>query len=207
MREDIKNAVTNVGGACLIAGAAIVATGVGGSVMGVVGAILSNSAFDHLKNYDYKRLFRSLAKAPTTQLNKDLDQLIKESVVQALRNTAQQYKKGLKGEHHREQLDELLSKLIEQVEQASNQGLLSNHAVINHLDGLSDEDPLNELIAGFDQLPDIGLFGSFPEFLRNKFSSNLEICFSELLKDPKNHGALIAYQRNLRSCFKTSLDV
>ncbi len=165
--------------------------------MGVVGAMLSNSALDHLKNYDYKRLFRSLAKAPTTQLNEDLDQLIKESVVQALRNTAQQYKKGLREEHHLEQLDELLSKLIEQVERASNQGLLSNHVVIDHLDGLSDEDPLDELIAGFDQLPDIGLFGSFPEFLKNKFPSNLEICFSELLRDSKNHGALVIYQRNM----------
>ncbi|MGD1893747.1 MAG: NB-ARC domain-containing protein [Cyclobacteriaceae bacterium] len=202
MNSDFKRVATSLGSIVLVTGAACAAaTMASGAIMtGVVGGMLTGLATNLVDRGEYGRLKKLLIKTKPSELNHDLEKLLSEAVIWTLRNIGELYKNEIRHNQWDYQVDKTIEKLKEEVEAADKQGLLKHHAVVQQIDEVDSEKSLVDALT--DQLPTIFPHRSFPKFFKVKFVPNLQLCFGELLKDPKNRAALIAYQRNVMNCIQ-----
>ena len=179
MQEDFKKVVTSFGSAALVTGAACAAFATGQPIMvGVVSSMLSGIAASMVEKAEYNRLRNLLIKTPPSQLNHDIEQLLAKAVVWTLRNIEYLYKREMRFDFREEKLKRMIEQLIAEVESADIKGLLNHQAVIHQLDGLvSAEGLVEEFFVNAKQLPVIDPDCPFPNFLKENFVPNLQLCF------------------------------
>nr|WKN39715.1 NB-ARC domain-containing protein [Tunicatimonas sp. TK19036] len=198
MQEDFKKVVTSLGSFVLVTGAACAAVASGGTIMsGVIGGMLTGLA-TNMVDSQFKRLRTLLIKTPASKLNNDLEELISRAVILTLRNIGKSYKNEIRQDIWEEVIKKTINRLINDVKVANEQSLLNQPAVVQHIDEAGSEEGIVQLLfTEADKLPTIHPHHSFSDFFKKNFVPNLQLCFGELLKDPKNHKALVDYQRNI----------
>ncbi|MEM6630305.1 MAG: hypothetical protein AAF694_11575 [Bacteroidota bacterium] len=206
--QEKKELLKNVGGLALTTGLALLTQHAGQNnlFLGVLNGIAGNLASNFVEKVEYNKLRKLLRENDPSDLNHDLVKLIAQAVEWAVQNIEILYKKKLTDNSQVEALKQHTKKILKEL------GVLS--AVLAEYSGsiyqeIEAAQSPEELLRRFDlQVADFPIIKDsepYPSFFKDQFIPNLQLCFSELLKQERNRPAYIAYQREVYSNLNGSI--
>ncbi len=199
MESNFKSIATNLGKFSVLIGASTAGYAFGSPIIGnVIGGLLTNLASSQLDKLELEKVRKILSRVKPSELNHDLEKTIAEALIWTIKNIAYLYEPYCTEENQKKALEKITETLITQINEADKSYWLNSNKVIRQLDELESPDTLmSSFIKDLGKFPSINKNISFPKFFEEHFFKNFQLCFGELLKNPKNQAALITYNRNV----------
>lgn len=193
-----KGILKDVAGLALSTGLAIATQGSSSLVLGVLGGIATGFAGSYFEKMELNKMKNLLKETDPTDLNHDVQKVVVQAVEWAILNIQILYKKEDLDKNQISELDKFTKSLIEELritKDSLSENKDSLYSIIEK--PKSDQDVLKTFDLNVDTFPIIKLEQPYNSFFKNNFTSNLQLCFGELLKNKTNRPALIAYQREV----------
>ena len=191
-----RDIYTNIAGLIFTTGLAFATQGSSVLTLGVLNGIAGNLASGFVKKTSYRKLKKLIQGVDPSNLNHDLQKLIAQAVKYAITNIEILYAKELESKDHKKELKLFIKDLIKEIEVLEHIIKDKEESIYQIIEKADNE---AEAFKTFDlnvhEFPVINPEIPFNLFFEKQFKPNLELAFSELLKDEKNRPALIAYQR------------
>lgn len=202
-----KEFLKNVAGMALSAGLAITTQGTSSLVLGVLGGIATGFTGSYFEKMEFNKIKNLLKDTDPSDLNHDLQKIIVQGVEWAILNIQILYKKeDLKKEHLKE-LDLFTKSLIEQIKLLKDSLSEKSDSLYSIIEKpKSDAEIFTTFDLNVDSFPIIKPEVPYNSFFKENFTSNLQLCFGELLKNKSNRPALIAYQREVYQNLDDNID-
>ena len=205
--HDKKELLKNIAGIALTAGLAITTQGSSSLVLGTLNGIVGGLANSYLDKIEFSKISKLFHDTDPSELNHDLQKLVVKAVEWSIKNIEILYKKGLTDKVQIKEVKNYTKKLLAEVHVLN--GILAEkddsiYKDIEHPENA--EELLNIFDLKVEEFPIINPDKPYKEFFKKYFTSNLQLCFGELLKKESNRPALIAYQREIYQNIDKGLD-
>ncbi len=205
--HDKKELLKNIAGIALTAGLAITTQGSSSLILGTLNGIVGGLANSYLDKTEFSKISKLFHDTDPSELNHDLQKLVVKAVEWSIKNIEILYKKGLTDKVQIKEVKNYTKKLLAEVHVLN--GILAEkddsiYKDIEHPENA--EELLNIFDLKVEEFPIINPDKPYKEFFKKHFTSNLQLCFGELLKKESNRPALIAYQREIYQNIDKGLD-
>lgn len=205
--QDKNEIIKNFAGIALSTGLAIATQGSSNLILGTLSGMAGGIATNFIANVEFNKIKKLLKETDPSDLNHDLQKIIIQALEWAILNIQILYKKEALNKLQIEELNEFSKSLIEEVKILNTQLSKKGESFYKTI-----EKPKNEQVVfktfdlKVDTFPVIYNDKPYNKFFKKHFTSNLQLCFGELLKNEKNRPALIAYQREIYQNLDTNID-
>lgn len=202
-----KELFKNIARIALTTGLAITTQGSSSLILGTLNGIVGGLANSYLDKIEFSKISELFHDTDPSDLNHDLQKLVVKAVEWSIKNIEILYKKGLTDKTQIKEVKNYTKKLLDEVHVLN--GILAEkddsiYKDIEHPENA--EELLNIFDLKVEAFPIINPDKPYKDFFKNHFTSNLQLCFGELLKKESNRPALIAYQREIYQNIDKGLD-
>ncbi|MEM9819692.1 MAG: carboxypeptidase regulatory-like domain-containing protein [Bacteroidota bacterium] len=172
----------------------------------VIGGVLTNILSNKVEQSDLLKIQEILSSRNPANLNHDLEQLVKEAMEWATKNIGFTYEAYCIHPSQKKLLTQTIAEIVKDLRQIDQSNWKASNELLNEIDDTVAESHLiRGLIVDHAKWPEINATFPFPKFYEDHFVANFKLCFGELLKDPRQASARLAYQRNISSQLQSSL--
>lgn len=202
-----KEFIKNVAGMALSAGLAITTQGTSNLVLGVLGGIATGFTGSYFEKIEFNKIKNLLKETDPSDLNHDLQKIIVQGVEWAILNIQILYKKEDLNKEQLKELELFTKLLIEQIKLLKDSLSEKSGSLYTIIEKpKSDQELFTTFDLKVDSFPIIKPEIPYNSFFKENFTSNLQLCFGELLKNKANRPALIAYQREVYQNLDNNID-
>jgi len=207
MNNEIKKLIKQTGTTTVLLAGSIASCSVGGPLFqNIVGGVLTNILSNKLEQSQLHRLRDILSKRDPGNLNHDIERIIQQAIAWTIKNISFKYEAYCLNDHHKDQLNSIKEKIIDQIRNADKSIWRSSEELLNQINQVTEsQDLIQSLLVADAKWPVINEDIPFPQFFNREFISNFQLCFGELLKDKDNYEALVAYNRNVSTQIQKSI--
>lgn len=198
----------NFAGFALTTGLAIITQGQSNLILGTLSGIAGGLATGYIDKFEFNKIKKLLKDTDPSELNHDLQKLIINALEWTILNIEILYKKdnSTLNSSQIKELDTFTKSLIEEVK-ILNTNITTSEPVYKTIEAKENTEKIFKTFdLKVDTFPIINQNKPYNTFFKNQFTSNLQLCFGELLKNEKNRPAFIAYQREVYQNLETNLD-
>ena len=194
--DDKKELIKNFSGIAISTGLALATQGSSNIALGVLSGIAGNLASSYIEKADYNKIRTLLNDRDPSELNHDLTKLVVKSIRWSLKNIEILYLKTIYDPIEIKQTKDFVEDLSLEVKVLEDTLSADEKNFIHLIEKETDVDKvLSRFDLDVDRFPQINSANPFNTFFKKEFQANLQLCFSELLKDEKYRPAYIAYQK------------
>jgi hypothetical protein len=202
-----KEFLKNVAGMALSAGLAITTQGTSNLVLGVLGGIATGFTGSYFEKMEFNKIKSLLKDNDPSDLNHDLQKIIVQAIEWAILNIQILYKKEDLTKAHLKEVESFSKSLIEQIKLLKDSLSEKSGNLYTIIEKpKSDHELFTTFDLNVDSFPIIKPEAPYNLFFKENFTSNLQLCFGELLKNKANRPALIAYQREVYQNLDNNID-
>lgn len=209
MKEEKKETIKNLSGVAITVGLALATQGSSGLMLGVLNGIAGNLASSYIEKASFGKIKKLLEQQNPSNLNHDIQKLIIKAIGWAVKNIGIIYGEKIEAsKKQKEELSSFIKILLAEIETLNDSfSANTSNSLINAIENPPNDDVLfNAFDLNLSDFPIINEQLPFPEYFKEKFQPNIQLCFGELLKDEKNRPALIAYQREVFRSLEFGID-
>ncbi|HRH70587.1 MAG TPA: hypothetical protein PLB89_13875 [Flavobacteriales bacterium] len=209
MNDNIKDVAAQFGSIALATGLACLSQVVNSKMVeAVFGNIAANLASGYIDRLEYRKFQRAFLRSPhPTLLNHDLQKLVMKALDWTIQNLGTLYAEQLSTKQERKESAAMVALMRKRI--ASNFKLLKvdNEEVMQMIGRPFDADVVIDRwkVLQTDERRD-PVPQAFEEFVRSHFAEQLQLCLGELLKQPENNAALIAYNKQLHNAILQGIE-
>ena len=202
-----KEIIRNFAGIAFTTGLAISTQGSANLVLGALSGIAGNIASNFIEKVEFNKIKTLLQKTDPSDLNHDLQKIIIKAIEWSVLNIQILYKKEELNKQQIADLEKFTKSLIDEVKVLESFLSENDDKIYQIIEKPNNDD---EILKTFDlkvnDFPVINSNNSYKVFFKKHFTSNLQLCFGELLKNENNRPALIAYQREVYQSLDNKID-
>lgn len=208
MSKDLSELIKHTRNTTALLAGAIAICGFTSPLVGtVLGGILTNIVSNRLEQSKLLKLNQILSERNPANLNHNLEDLTEDALLWAVKNIFYKYEFYCITHEQKDLLSETKSSFLEDLEAIDRSTWQTSEDLLNQIDGLTENVSLIERLIDVDpNWPAISDLKPFPQFFKNQFIDNFRLCFGELLKRKDNQLALKAYNRNISTQIRVSLN-
>lgn len=205
--QDRNEIIKNFAGIALSTGLAIATQGSSNLILGTLSGMAGGIATNYIAKVEFNKIKKLLNQTDPSDLNHDLQKIIIQALEWAILNIQILYKKEALDKVQIEELNEFSKSLIEDVKILNTQLSKKGGSFYKIIEKQENEQVVFKTFdLKVDTFPIIYNDKPYNEFFKKHFTSNLQLCFGELLKNVKNRPALIAYQREIYQSLESNID-